>query len=180
MYLLTCATNEDSNQPAHPRSLIRAFVVRMKKFCIISYPKCAMRRFWLDSANAGSSLGALVRRNIAWRCSSCNKVLLQIEIGEMRYATNVDQDQPVRTSRLSSSTLFGHRIFKYREYESDRHKSYVHAQAVPGLCCSHVIRSNSVCIVPISSHAYMTDFPAYMPVFPSWFDGFWPDSFQHC
>ena len=29
-YLLTCAPNEDSNQPAHPRSLIRVFVVRMK------------------------------------------------------------------------------------------------------------------------------------------------------
>ena len=30
-YLLTCAPNEDSNQPAHPRSLIRVFVVRIKK-----------------------------------------------------------------------------------------------------------------------------------------------------
>ena len=30
-YLLTCTPNEDSNQPAHPRSLIRVFYVRMEK-----------------------------------------------------------------------------------------------------------------------------------------------------
>ena len=29
-YFLTCAPNEDSNQPAHPRSLIRDFVVHME------------------------------------------------------------------------------------------------------------------------------------------------------
>ena len=39
-YLPTCAPNEDSDQPAHPRSLIRVFVVRMKKLCILGYPKC--------------------------------------------------------------------------------------------------------------------------------------------
>ena len=31
MYLLTYAPNEDSNQPAHPRSLIRIFAVHKKK-----------------------------------------------------------------------------------------------------------------------------------------------------
>ena len=36
-YLLTCAPNEDSNQPAHPRSLIRIFVARVKKLCILIY-----------------------------------------------------------------------------------------------------------------------------------------------
>ena len=39
IYLLTCALNEDSNQPAHPHSLIRVFVVHMKKLCNLSYPK---------------------------------------------------------------------------------------------------------------------------------------------
>ena len=29
-YLLTCVPNEDSNQPAHARSLIKVFVVRLK------------------------------------------------------------------------------------------------------------------------------------------------------
>ena len=30
-----------SNQPAYPCSLIRVFIVQMKKLCIIDYPKCA-------------------------------------------------------------------------------------------------------------------------------------------
>ena len=33
-----CASSKDSNQPAHPCSLIRVFVVRLKKLCIIGYP----------------------------------------------------------------------------------------------------------------------------------------------
>ena len=56
--VLTCAPNDDSNQPTHPRSLIRNFAVRMKKHCVLGYPKCGqqMRRlFW-------SSLGAEARR----------------------------------------------------------------------------------------------------------------------
>ena len=32
---------EDSTQPAYPRSLIRVFIVRMKKLCILRYPKGA-------------------------------------------------------------------------------------------------------------------------------------------
>ena len=36
--VLTCAPNEGSNQPAHPRSLIRVFIVRMEKLCILGYP----------------------------------------------------------------------------------------------------------------------------------------------
>ena len=30
-YLLKCASNEDLNQPAHSRSLIRVFIIHMKK-----------------------------------------------------------------------------------------------------------------------------------------------------
>ena len=37
--------NKNSDQPAHLRSLIRIFVFRMKKPCIIGYPKCAQWRF---------------------------------------------------------------------------------------------------------------------------------------
>ena len=36
-YLLTCASNEDSDQPPHLHSLVRVFVVRMKKHCILRY-----------------------------------------------------------------------------------------------------------------------------------------------
>ena len=36
-YLLTYVPSEDSNQPAHPCGLIRAFNVCMKKLCILGY-----------------------------------------------------------------------------------------------------------------------------------------------
>ena len=39
--LLMCASNEDSDRPAHPRSLNRVFFVRMKKSCNLGYPKSA-------------------------------------------------------------------------------------------------------------------------------------------
>ena len=38
MYFLIYAPKEDSNQTVHSCSLIRVFVVRMKKLCIHSYP----------------------------------------------------------------------------------------------------------------------------------------------
>ena len=59
-YLLTYAPNEDSDQLAHSRSLIRVFVVRMKKVWILGYPKCAQWRFWSDCANAQADL------NLRW------------------------------------------------------------------------------------------------------------------
>ena len=59
-YFLTCAPNEDSNQPAHLRSLIRVFVFRMKKLCILGYPKSAHWRFWSDCANVQADL------NLRW------------------------------------------------------------------------------------------------------------------
>ena len=55
-YLLKCASNEVSNQPAHSRSLIRIFVVRIKTLGIFKYPKCAQGWFWLDCAKAQAYL----------------------------------------------------------------------------------------------------------------------------
>ena len=52
MYLLTCTPNEDSNQSAHPHSLSRVVVVRMKKLGILSCPKYAQLRFWYGCVNA--------------------------------------------------------------------------------------------------------------------------------
>ena len=36
-YKMACGPSEDSDQPGHPPSLIRAFVVRMKKAWVFSY-----------------------------------------------------------------------------------------------------------------------------------------------
>ena len=35
---MTCAPNEDSDQPGHPPSLIRAFAFRLKEVWVINYP----------------------------------------------------------------------------------------------------------------------------------------------
>ena len=70
-YLLACAPNEDSNQPAHPRNLIRVFVVRMKKLCILGYPKMSTVKILMGLRKcagwSGSSLGAHFRRYVSWR-----------------------------------------------------------------------------------------------------------------
>ena len=58
-YLLSCAPNEDSNQPAYP-PVWSVFVVRIKKRCILGYSKCAQWRFWSDCANAQADL------NLRW------------------------------------------------------------------------------------------------------------------
>ena len=51
-----CAPSEDSDQPGHPPSLIRVFVVRMKKHWVLSYPLSAQRRLWSDWADAQADL----------------------------------------------------------------------------------------------------------------------------
>ena len=42
----------------HPHSL-SVFIVCMKKFCILSYPKCTQWRFWSDCVNVQSDLNSL-------------------------------------------------------------------------------------------------------------------------
>ena len=54
------APDEDSNQPAHPRSLIRVFVFRIRKLFILGYSKSVRWRFLSDHANAQACL------NLRW------------------------------------------------------------------------------------------------------------------
>ena len=64
---------EGSNQPAHRSSLIRIFTVRMKKLCILGYPKWAQWRFWSDCTNAQADL------NHVWcTCPKVRFLLLQL------------------------------------------------------------------------------------------------------
>ena len=53
---MACAPSEDSDQPGHASSLIRVFVVRMKKAWVLSYPLSAQQRGWSDWANALADL----------------------------------------------------------------------------------------------------------------------------
>ena len=48
---LTCVPRRDSRHPTHPYSLIRVSIDRMKKLCILGYPKYVQSRLWLDCAN---------------------------------------------------------------------------------------------------------------------------------
>ena len=41
---MTCAPSEDSDQPEHPRSLIRVFAIRMNIPWVLSYPLSTLRR----------------------------------------------------------------------------------------------------------------------------------------
>ena len=59
-YLLTRSPIADSDQTAHPRSLIRVYFDRMKKCCILGYPKCSQWRFGSACANAQADL------NLRW------------------------------------------------------------------------------------------------------------------
>ena len=61
---MTRPSNVDSNQPVHSRSVIRVFVVRIKKLCTLGYPNCVQRRFWSDCANAQADL------NLRWAHTS--------------------------------------------------------------------------------------------------------------
>ena len=55
-YHLTCASNEDLVQPAHPHSLIYVFVVHIRKRCNLGYSKCAQWRFWSDCEKVQANL----------------------------------------------------------------------------------------------------------------------------
>ena len=53
---MTFAPSEDSDQPENLHSLIRVFVICMKKHCVLSYPLRALRRFWSDWADGQADL----------------------------------------------------------------------------------------------------------------------------
>ena len=62
---------KDSYQTARMRSLNKVFVVRLKKHCILDYPKCAQWRFWTICANIQADLNlswAHMSEGVSWRC----------------------------------------------------------------------------------------------------------------
>ena len=70
---MTCAPNEDSDQPGHPPSLIRVFAARMKEFWVLSYILSRQRRFWSDWADAQADLSLCwAHRTFCWFCHESN------------------------------------------------------------------------------------------------------------
>ena len=64
-----CAPSKDWDQPGHTPSLIRVFVVRMKRAWILSYPLSAQRRLWSDWADAQADLSLhWLHRPVCWFC----------------------------------------------------------------------------------------------------------------
>ena len=84
---MTCAPCEDSDQPGHPPSLIRAFAVCMTKAWVLSYPLSAQRRLiklggcpgWSESSlrtvvlflSWGGSYAWSSFKSLAIGCCSC-------------------------------------------------------------------------------------------------------------
>ena len=109
-HLLISLLNEDLNQPAYLRSLIRIFVVRKKtlhpwlsKMCRV---KILIRRHecadWSES-----SLGGHVRRYIYWRCVS-NMFYFSTKTGLLVIPTTTEPTiQSVRIAWHSSVAVFG-------------------------------------------------------------------------
>ena len=65
---MACAPSEDSDQPGHPPSLIRAFAVRIKKTWVLSYPLSAQRRLIRLGRCPGWSKSLLGAKSFCWFC----------------------------------------------------------------------------------------------------------------
>ena len=82
---MACAPSEDSDQSGHPPSLIRVFVVRIKKHWVLSHPLSAQQRLWSDWADAQADLslrwahshfvGFVMRWHISFVCCAANNKL---------------------------------------------------------------------------------------------------------
>ena len=67
----TCAPSEDSDQPGHPPSLIRVFIVRMNKAWVFSYPLSTQRRLIRLGRCPGSSESLLSTPQVILLVLSC-------------------------------------------------------------------------------------------------------------
>ena len=75
---IICAPSEDSDQPGHPPSQIRVFVVRMKKHWVLIYLLSALRRLWSHWADAQTDLGLRwAHRSVCWFCHEAAQIKTQ-------------------------------------------------------------------------------------------------------
>ena len=72
------ATSEDSDRPGHLPSLIRVFVVRMKKACVFSYPLNAQRRLIRLGGCPGWSESSLGAQSFCWFCHEAAHMMLHL------------------------------------------------------------------------------------------------------
>ena len=67
---MICATSKDSDQPAHTRSLIRAFASRLNSLCVLCY--------WLNIWSFGNSKLKRRLHRLVWIYTCQNTTLLEI------------------------------------------------------------------------------------------------------
>ena len=86
-YVLIYALNKDSDQPAHPRSLIRVFVVRINKtFASLPIKRSPVKILGRVREGTGwseCSLDAHVQRYVFWHCGSY-KVIMTLRTAKAR------------------------------------------------------------------------------------------------
>ena len=70
---MTCAPSKDSDHPGHLPSLIKGFVVCMKKPWVLSNPLSTQQRLWSDWADVQADLSLLCEPR-----SSCGFVMLKL------------------------------------------------------------------------------------------------------
>ena len=84
---MACAPSENSDQPGHSPSLIRVFVVPMKKAWIFSYPLSAQWRLESDWVDALSLRWA--HMPFCWVCHAAVQIKLQIPHKAMYLKTEI-------------------------------------------------------------------------------------------
>ena len=73
---MACAPSKDSDQPGHPTSLIRVFIVRMKKPWVLSYPLSTQRWLWSDWADVQADLSLhLAHMSCSWFCHAAAQIM---------------------------------------------------------------------------------------------------------
>ena len=78
---MTCAPNEDSDQPGHPPRLIRVFAVCMKKPWVLSFPLSAQRRLWSDWVSAQADLSLCwVHRSFCCFCLVAAQIWIHLDM----------------------------------------------------------------------------------------------------
>ena len=112
MYLRTCVPSEDSDQPAHSRSLIRIFTGRIfdSQGCKVS--SCEERRFWSDcvDSQADQSLRCVLMSegtfaNVAHKYVSLSKTITRRETSQKGPYIICKQRPPSAACTLSLSDL---------------------------------------------------------------------------
>ena len=105
---MACAPSEDSDQPGHPRSLIRVFAVRMKKPWVLSYPVSAQRRLWSDWADAQADLSLRwAHMPFCWFCHvlSCHFVGFVMVYYKLTLRAFGSGEPKTQTGRKQSKTF---------------------------------------------------------------------------